>query len=341
MDASLEVQREVFQALIRDHDVPVYDGSRSPCIRGVVRSVWDTLELLTVTDAEFVAVPEKRVVLGVAGKVGVAVKLIPLDTKAAAVDACILQLGSALCQTRKSVHFPFMFCAVVVMDRGQLCAALVMERFDMTLRDFFAACIRDADWAGMYDAVMQAMMALAQGQEELGLVHNDMSLGNFMVTRSPTTIFAKTPSGAVLHVQSTIRVALLDFGRATIRLEGECRFGTRFGTRTGPGTRTTRSGPGPTQESLSKDVFSFARTLRDFLPSEWTSSVGEVPGPILPLVQLLNDEHDQHAAPEKWLFHPALTKRYMPSDGRPVLPNQPIMGTLPPSNTLFVTPRVT
>jgi hypothetical protein len=298
--------------------------------------MWDTLEALEIEGVHRVPVKDKRVYVGSTALSGlrVAVKLIPMYTTAAALDAKVLAAGSELVSAGKSRHFPKLYCKLVVMDHGDLCAALVMERFDQTLEEYLKECIRLEKWNCMYDTVMQAMVALAHGQTLLGLVHNDMRWGNVMVTLEPTSFqFRTSPQGAALRMNAEARVALLDFGRATMgQVFGVNDQGEKAGEWIRP--RNVGAGKGVSRESLSVDVQTFSKKLLDFLPKEWILDERNIPEAMRDFMAILRDGQDMKiTAPHEWFFHERLVPRYVGGHGRPIPPRETIVDTLPPSTS--------
>ena len=273
-------------------------------------------------------VPDKQVWLGSATVldeeadelvvVPVAVKVISLDVspEAARVDARVLWLGTDAAMRGHTLHFPLLYSKLLVMHEGALCCALVMERFDQTLAQFLGACVDAGAWDAVHGAVLQALQALFQGRQLLDLVHNDMSLANFMVNvEDHVDETIKTPTGTVLRVVAPFRVVLLDFGRSTVRSVG------------GDGVHPHDDDPAP---SLAKDAVAFARKLRASLPQEWFVA-GGAPSEVAALVAMVKDADEVKTGaltPHQWLFDLRLTGRFLVKD--PVPPSTKILGTLGP-----------
>jgi hypothetical protein len=82
------------------------------------------------------------------------------------------------------------------------------------------------------------------------------------------------------------------------------------------------------------DVQTFSNKLLDFLPEEWTSDEGTIPEAMRDFMAILKEGQDMTiTAPHEWFFHERLAPRYVGGHGRPILPHETIVDTLPPSTS--------
>jgi hypothetical protein len=319
------------------------------------------------------ALPHTQVYLGTwtrdedSESVAVAVKAVSLETlkTAACVDYQVLTLVSQLVTTGHSEFFPILYGAIIATDDNrQTCVYLIMEKFEMTLQRYVEQCVLDKNWDALYDAMMESVVALCHGWDKLQLVHNDMSMANFMVnSRDPVQMFVTTPSSTMLEVRAWCRVALLDFGRASARalgLVGTAGGGAGSGAG-GGGGRGGSAGAGAgsgsglsmddedvtdTDGYMGRDVEDFARQFRAILPPEWFQAweqavaragpnrsprhVPGIPDAVVPMVGLLSDQAAISNRVMR-LFDERLIQRYL-RVGPPVPPVAPVVTTLPPSS---------